>query len=538
MNRRIYIAIVDDELPTIYGVRLAYPSTTESILNKRKQTFLHAIWTTILLTGCTLLGTNESDEAPASGRPKPSCTVTPKPAHVGDRITIHGVRLGRLVKVSVRLQTPDESLSFASTTDRKGRLNATSPQAIRSAGVVQVQVIGQVTNDELTACSGEIVAPPTCGDNTCSTSEDCGTCEADCGACPDTTAYAPRCTSSDYDGEIVNENGRKYFGKYKLDVSEPGVCLTSVGTPNVAAVIDGGIVSPIEIPDDDPASWTDSESHNYWEDYYHANTLRVGGDGSSLVFSPTVEFVHIRNAADGISFVQYDFQMPDNPGDDQRRFVVRDTYIQRAGDDAIENDWLASGLVKRVLVDGAFMGFGMRARSADEDSMVGASNNTLVVEDSVIRLTPQYATYLGRGRIDEPGNPRPAHVGFFKWDGDPALDLGLELRNSVFVAYHQPASGSISMNPNGRVDATKSYGNVLVWLGKSAYPHALPPWVTCTRDIGVFRQARARWFLEHPQFVDPYGDGSAIDPSEQFWSEHRHELSYEAIAGKSCSEPL
>ncbi len=515
------------------------------MLRSHEKYYTGPIWVlscTVLTTLCGCLGNDAPpahDWTSAAKNKTANCTISPRPASTGDFLSVQGSGLGRRMEVRIDVRATQQSFSLETRTDRRGKLALQSDEAIKNAGSVSVSIVGLLNNNEthLAECSTEVIDEKTCGNGACDADERCDTCTIDCGSCPEGKTYLPACTRDSYDGTLINQNGQQYIGVFKVEADSDAVCLTSSGTPTEPAIIDGGIVAPEDIETLNFSTWSESEAHDYWEEYYHTNTLRVRGDSNSLHFLPVIEFVHIRNASDGISLVQYDFFMPSNPADDKRHFTIRDVYIQRAGDDAIENDWLASGLVQRVLIDGAFMGFGMRARSSDEDSLLGASANTLAIEDSVVRLTPQYATYRGRGRVDEPGSPLPAHVGFFKWDGDPELNLGLELRNNVFVAYHQPASGSISMDPEGRVDASKSSGNVVVWLGKSAYPHTLPAWATCTRDISVFKEARGKWFSEHPQFLDPYLEAGK-NPAERFWKTHRSDLAYEEIARKSCFETL
>ncbi len=350
--------------------------------------------------------------------------------------------------------------------------------------------------------------------------------------------YEPSCVPGAYEGTTINENASNHLGKYKVDPGDEAYCLTSLGSAVQPFWVDGGVVAPEDIPGEDPAAWSDTESHDYWEKHYHAGSLWAYTYETRLT-RPIIEFVAIKNAADGISLIDYDYSMPEDPEADQRFFTIRDVYIQRSGDDAIENDWLSSGLIQRVLIDGASMALGMRARRADEQDLVGAHHNTVVLENSVIRLSPSYATYNGQGRADEEGDPRPSHNGFFKWESDPHLSLGLEMRNNVFVAYHVPHTRTygIDFNVGGRVDAVRSFGNTLVWLGLSPYPHPLPPWVTCTRNIAAFREARARWFREHPQFDDPFANGEP-DPAERFWQKYRAALDYDVVSKLPCSEPL
>ncbi len=366
----------------------------------------------------------------------------------------------------------------------------------------------------------------------------------------------PGCTAAKFNGHVVNLNGETYRESYESPTGHDKICLTSIGTPVVPVYFDPKRKFPENVTGKTPWNWTPEESHLYWEYVFHhsleSGAVKLLGGPRPKFHKAIVEFAHINRTGDGIQWRQK-FNMPADAEEDQRFYTVRDVYIQRAGDDAIENDWLTSGLIQHVLIDGASMALSPRASSSSEHKLHGASANTWAVEDSVIRLVPQYATHKGRGRRDEMGQPLPAHGGFFKWDGDPDLNVGLELRNNVFVAYHQPSSGSMLLDlgdvrGSPKVNAAKSHDNVVVWLGRSAYPpegHTLPPWASCTRDIAIFRKARAKWFAQHPQFQDPFQNGGT-DPAETFWKTYRsapvqkggRDLSYKDVAAKPCSEPL
>lgn len=223
----------------------------------------------------------------------------------------------------------------------------------------------------------------------------------------------------------------------------------------------GGVIDN-QIPDD-----TDD-----WDVYHSSQGMYIR---SAEGF--TVENVTIRGVGDGIRIQE-----------ESDGFVIRGSYFEHTGDDAIENDILQNGTLIDNLFDWAYVFYSARLASKDEGRYDG-SDNTVVMDGNLVALRPQNAVYKG---------DRPGHGGFFKMD-DAGVSPRLVLRNNVFLATQAPNHTGIDLTAGGAV--TEAVNNIIVWLGEGPYPEAVPPGWTLTRDITVWEDARAAWLARHPEIV-------------------------------------
>lgn len=201
--------------------------------------------------------------------------------------------------------------------------------------------------------------------------------------------------------------------------------------------------------------------------------------------SPTVEGVAVgvdnQITGDGITFKH------GNPN-----WVFRDSYVQRAGDDAIENDRFNNGIADNILVDSAFQGMSCRDELRD---YLTPRHYHFTVQNSLISLAGR-ATHR-----------------FIKHTIVGANYCHISLKNNV-ILLDDDAGG---LNPNTHPNIARQGGdllfegdcvgaqNVVVYIGGDArvqrrLEQASPACYRVTTDRGVWDAARADWFARHPQF--------------------------------------
>jgi hypothetical protein len=165
-------------------------------------------------------------------------------------------------------------------------------------------------------------------------------------------------------------------------------------------------------------------------------------------------------------------------------WITRRVYARYTRDDFIENDSCRKGLVEDVLVDNAFMFISTRPGGGSTCQAA----NTVTVRNALVHLGA--LPYDG----DMKGSPAAAgscgHGQLFKWTASAGP---VDVRNSIFRVDCVSVNGPNSMSfPAG------TYENVtLIWGGAGAYPAAIPPGVTVTRDLSVWDEARAAWLRRH-----------------------------------------
>lgn len=179
-------------------------------------------------------------------------------------------------------------------------------------------------------------------------------------------------------------------------------------------------------------------------------------------------------------------------------WTLRDSYIAHAGDDVVQNDYMYTGTVDNVLVDQAFTGFSCRLAKYDRGEGY-TPGGTMTIKNSLVALRPQKGVY-------KPGENRsPGHGTFFKWEQKESPGCKLVLKNNIFLATQDSNEVNLYLNPSdsylvGYKSLIEASGNVIVWLGKGAYPAPVPSGFTVTRDASVWNKARAKWFDQHREF--------------------------------------
>lgn len=214
-----------------------------------------------------------------------------------------------------------------------------------------------------------------------------------------------------------------------------------------------------------------------WEIYH-------GTQGLHIAYSkdPVVENVAIKNTGDGVQF-----------NIDSPNWALHDAYIQHAGDDAIQDRYMYSGIINNVLVDWAFVFMACRLSSPDVGQGY-SPGGTIVITNSLVALRPQVGGWAGPNTGGQ----------FFKWEYYDKPGCRLKLENDVFMVT--PGTFMhVYLNPsdNRYVDyptLLDSKNNTIVWLGSGDYPAPIPPGFQLTRDVNVWKAARNAWFDAHPQF--------------------------------------
>ncbi len=147
-----------------------------------------------------------------------------------------------------------------------------------------------------------------------------------------------------------------------------------------------------------------------WDAYHYGAAISVN-DSPNVVMDNLTVYV----GGDAIAFK--------GGGHGVDNWVVRDSYIRHAGDDAAENDAKFNGLVDDVLVDWAYQG--ISCRTGGSAGTVKDPPGTVTLQDSLIALKRQNGTY-------DPASPA-GHLYIFKWEKDSGVaPCKLRLRNTVF----------------------------------------------------------------------------------------------------------
>ncbi len=164
-------------------------------------------------------------------------------------------------------------------------------------------------------------------------------------------------------------------------------------------------------------------------------------------------------------------------------------------DDCVENDEMNTGLITDSLFDGCHIAFS--SVNWEGGSVPDGSDNTVTIEDTLVRLEPMADVYTGTS---------PGHGGFFKFSANPpvrGISPSLVIRNSVFRADQVPNYGELGMpsyvDENGvRVPyPIECENNTMVWLGSGPFPAWLPPCFEVTTDPAVWDDAAEAWRAAH-----------------------------------------
>jgi len=224
--------------------------------------------------------------------------------------------------------------------------------------------------------------------------------------------------------------------------------------------------------------WGNYPFSTNWETMHNTIAFTFHTQGKTLIFD-----VRVHNYGDGISFSR---------GDPSYLFYMSGVHMTHIRDDCVQNDYMYAGWIDDSLFDGCYTAFS--AQTPDSDTAYDGSQNVWTIQNSLIRLKPMEKVYRDRGLI-------PGHGAFFKWNRDTHTSPRLALYNNVF-RVDQPSNSASGLGvPDGKLAGCAN--NIVVWLGKGAYPDPLPktwsgkPCFTITTDKAVWDQAVQEWTSQH-----------------------------------------
>ena len=248
-----------------------------------------------------------------------------------------------------------------------------------------------------------------------------------------------------------------------------------------------------------------SQTGNWTDIYNHMSTgFRVSNSPDT-----TIRNVRIDGTWDGIRFVPDDSLKVANGN--SNGWLVEDVHMSNIRDDAIENDFAATGTLRDSLLDGVFGAFG----TVNDQSAHGV----VTVDDSIIVMK----NYLKDGEMTH-GSP-------FKFNtADPGNNPDLRIVNSI-IAVQDPTHNGFSRLKEAWSNLTESSGNYYLNLSdtKFASNYPLPPkgftilQGQAARDF--LATEKGKWLAEHsgaqaptaPTTADPTPDApdapDATDPA-------------------------
>ena len=207
---------------------------------------------------------------------------------------------------------------------------------------------------------------------------------------------------------------------------------------------------------------------SYVKKHYDASGLRLEGRGWMVVYDLSVTDIE-----DG-------FRPRVADGTENNNTVawqLSGAYMNWIRDDAIEDDYLMSGLIQDTLIDGTNRFISAYPRAGTHYSNQGMTvtvNNVLVHMKSMKNSHDKDGFGFG---------------GIFKWS-DKAGSVNMS--DSIFLLDEAPTYKTPF--PKG------NYSNVTLVLGPNfdgPYPTALPKGVHTTRDMSVWKDARSTWLNTH-----------------------------------------
>ena len=231
-------------------------------------------------------------------------------------------------------------------------------------------------------------------------------------------------------------------------------------------VIDGGEI------------WGEVSQTGNWTDiYWHMATgFRISNSPNT-----TIRNVHIDGTWDGIRFIPDASLLVANGN--SNGWLVEDVRFSNIRDDAIENDFAATGTLRNSLMDGVFSAFGtVNAQSA---------HGVLTLDHDIIIMKD----YLKDGEMTH-GSP-------FKFNTtDPGNNPDLHIVNTI-IAVHDPVHNGISRLKEAWSHLTESSGNYYLNLSDTPFPssYPLPPkgftilQGQAARDF--LQTEKAQWLTEH-----------------------------------------
>ena len=207
-----------------------------------------------------------------------------------------------------------------------------------------------------------------------------------------------------------------------------------------------------------------------WRHTYCNSAAMLVRDGTSHA---TIEGVRARRCWDGVRFI-----------DHVNDFRLRGSWLSEIRDDAVENDYLASGVVEDCLFDGCFSGISLDPGSREGDGR----QETVTIDRSLIRM----GAYLAKGEITHQAPVKAADV-------SPRL----KITETIF------ALTAANMRGFRRLERTwarmiESRDNALLWLPDEPIPAELPlPRAGFALHTGAdarecWDKARRQWITSHP----------------------------------------
>jgi hypothetical protein len=231
-----------------------------------------------------------------------------------------------------------------------------------------------------------------------------------------------------------------------------------------------------------------SQTGNWTDIYAHMST------GFRISNSPdtTIRNVTIDGTWDGIRFIPDDSLNVANGN--SNNWLIEDVHMTNIRDDAIENDFAATGTLRDSLLDGVFSAFG----TVNDQSAHG----TLTVDDSIIVMK----NFLKDGEMTH-GSP-------FKFNtATPGNNPDLHIVNSI-IAVSDPTHNGFARLKEAWSHLSESSGNYYLNLSDTKLPsnYPLPPkgfTILQGQEARDFLAShKAQWLAEHngtqaPTTADP-----------------------------------
>ena len=229
-----------------------------------------------------------------------------------------------------------------------------------------------------------------------------------------------------------------------------------------------------------------SQTGNWTTIYNHMATgIRVSDSPNT-----TIRNVNIDGTWDGIRFIPDDSLNVSNGN--SNGWLVEDVHMTNIRDDAIENDFAATGTLRDSLLDGVFSAFG----TVNDQSAHGV----LTVDDSIIIMKD----YLKDGEMTH-GSP-------FKFNtADPGNNPDLHIVNTI-IAVQDPTHNGLSRLSEAWNHLPESSGNYYLNLSDTPFPpgYPLPP-----KGFTILQGQAARDFLatEKAEWLAEHGDAQTPTPT-------------------------
>lgn len=216
-----------------------------------------------------------------------------------------------------------------------------------------------------------------------------------------------------------------------------------------------------------------------WEHTYCNSAALLARDGTTR---PVIEGLRARRCWDGIRFTG-----------DAAGFRLKGSWLSEIRDDAVENDYLRSGVIEDCLFDGCFSGVSLDPAKNDRDG----SGETVAMDRCLIRMH----AYLSKGEITHQAPIKASDV-------SPKL----KLTGCVF------ALSSPRMRGFRRLERTwnrmvESHGNTLLWLPDEPIPSKLPL-PPDSFDLLTGQEARTYWSRARRQWIAAHSEVSRFADDE------------------------